>query len=293
MPESHDAGQGPGGADEQGRQVERSDGWIDTPCGMQALISPRARTPRPRSVPVFVLCGGLGTRLSGVEARPKAVLPVAGLPFLRYMVGLLGAQGFQRYVLCLGHGADLVQAEFPGPEFLYSMEKEPMGTGGALAMAKRYAARVNLVVNGDSYAGASYPDLLAAHTLHGRLASRSATILAVHMDDCSDYGGLSLDGDGRVTGFREKGVAGPGWINAGAYVLGGRLMKDLPERNSSLETETLPELADSGRVRSVAGRFFFRDIGTPGRLELAREEFRAIRDRMADGNAAGRAGKRP
>ncbi len=254
---------------------------------MPGIHTPGAGTPRPRSVPVFVLCGGLGSRLSGVEARPKAVLPVAGLPFLRYVIGLLAGQGFRRYVLCLGHGALDVQREFSGPEFLYSVEKEPMGTAGALSLAGRYAARVNLVVNGDSYAEASYTDLLAEHTKHGRSASRCATILAVHMDDCSDYGGLSLDGEGRVTGFREKGVAGPGWINAGAYVLGGRLFRELPEHNCSLETGVLPGLAAGGRARAAAGRFFFRDIGTPERLALAQEEFRLIRSRMAGEEAAG------
>ncbi len=254
---------------------------------MPGIHTPGAGVPRPRSVPVFVLCGGLGSRLADVETRPKAILPVAGLPFLHYVIGLLGRQGFRRYVLCLGHGAEHVQREFSGPEFLYSVEKEPMGTGGALALANRYAARVNLVVNGDSYAEAPYPDLLAAHTKHGRAASRCATILAVHMDDCSDYGGLSLDGEGRVTGFLEKGVSGPGWINAGAYVLGGRLLKGLPGRNCSLETDILPDLAREGRARAVAGRFFFRDIGTPERLALAQEEFGPIRSRMAKEEAAG------
>jgi D-glycero-alpha-D-manno-heptose 1-phosphate guanylyltransferase len=247
---------------------------------MQPKLPPGARVARPRSVPAFVLCGGLGTRLRGHEERPKAVIDVAGRPFLTYALRLLRLQGFRRVVLLLGHGADAVSRTFADPAIEYRVEPVPQGTGGALGAARDRFARLNLVLNGDSYAQAIYPDLLRAHTLHGAQAGGAVTVLAVRVDEAADYGGLDLDGEGRVTGFLEKGRGGPGWINAGVYAAGGRFLRGLPVGPSSLERDHLPALAARGLLRALPGQFFFRDIGTPERLAAARKEFQGIAARI-------------
>jgi NDP-sugar pyrophosphorylase family protein len=247
---------------------------------MQPELSSEVRPARPRSVPAFVLCGGLGTRLRGHEARPKAVIEVAGRPFLTYALRLLRLQGFRRIVLLLGHGADEVRRAFSGAGVESQVEAEPLGTGGALAAARELFARVNLVLNGDSYAEAVYPDLLREHARHGRHSGGAVTLFAVWVDDAVDYGGLALDDEGRVTGFLEKGRSGPGWINAGVYAAGGRFLRGLPAGPSSLERDHLPALAARGLLRALPARCFFRDIGTPERLAAAREEFRVIAARI-------------
>jgi NDP-sugar pyrophosphorylase family protein len=258
-------------------------------------VSPRA-APEPGSVPVFVLCGGSGTRLLPVETRPKAVCDVAGRPFLFYTLRLLRLQGFRRFVLLLGVGAEQVRAVFSGPkfsggdhfgdglsgpEFEYSEESEPLGTGGALGLARERSAGVNLVVNGDSYAEVLYQELLRVHFDGSADPDTTLTLLALSMDSCAGYGSLEINPEGTVTAFREKENSGPGWINAGVYAVGGGVFRDLPPGKSSLEVDLLPALARAGRLRAQRRRFFFRDIGTPERLALAREEFQWIRNRMA------------
>lgn len=238
------------------------------------------RVARPRSVPAFVLCGGLGTRLRGHEERPKAAIEVAGRPFLAYALRLLRLQGFRRVVLLLGHGAAEVGRVFTGAGIEHRVEAAPLGTGGALAAARELVARVNLILNGDSYAEAVYPDLLREHARHASLSGRAVTLLAVRVEDAADYGGLELDDDGRVTGFVEKGRGGPGWINAGVYAAGGRFLRGLPTGASSLERDHLPGLAARGLLRALPARCFFRDIGTPERLAAARVEFRVIGARI-------------
>jgi D-glycero-alpha-D-manno-heptose 1-phosphate guanylyltransferase len=247
---------------------------------MQPHLPAGARAARPRSVPVFVLCGGLGTRLRGHEERPKAVIEVAGRPFLAYVLRLLRLQGFRQVVLLLGHGAEDVRSAFSGAGIEYRTEATPLGTGGALAAARDGFAGVNLVLNGDSYAEAVYPDLLREHARHARRSGQAVTLLAVWAEDAADYGGLALDQDRRVTAFLEKGRGGPGWINAGVYVAGGRFLRGLPAGPSSLERDHLPLLAAQGLLRALPARCFFRDIGTPERLAAAREEFRAIATRI-------------
>jgi NDP-sugar pyrophosphorylase family protein len=240
-----------------------------------------ARAPRPGSVAVFILAGGLGTRLRATDPRPKAIVPVAGRPFLHYTLRLLRAQGYRKIVLCLGAGAAEVKRAFAGKGLVCSVEREPLGTGGALALAAAHAERFNLILNGDSYAQAIYGDLLAAH-LAGEAPARGVTLLAVRQENCEEYGRLELAEDGRVAAFVEKGEAVAGWINAGVYAAPGSWMRELPTGRYSLERDVLPELAATGRLRALPGRFFFRDIGTPDRLRAAEEEFRWIRRREED-----------
>ncbi|MCA9754912.1 MAG: hypothetical protein KDA27_03850 [Candidatus Eisenbacteria bacterium] len=296
--------------------------------------------PKHRDVPCFLLSGGLGTRLRSVEARPKALVPVAGIPFILLLIRALHLQGFQTVHFLLGHGAkDVVKVlngDTPWAEFdprydqrlepwlaevrremtwHFHVETEPMGTGGALGLARGAFAPVNLVLNADSHVEIVYEDLLAAldrgvsssagastkgasgggastagvsgegaPPRAGALgASAVGALAAVWMQDRSDYGGLDLDPNGRVRGFLEKGASDAGWINAGAYLLTENALRSLPEGPSSLERDLLPALARAGRLYALAGRAYFRDIGTPKRLAEARQEMPAWIRRMEDG----------
>ncbi|MCA9728126.1 MAG: hypothetical protein KC729_10615 [Candidatus Eisenbacteria bacterium] len=336
-------------------------------------MSPGARRFAAESVPVFLLCGGLGTRLRRVDARPKAVIPVAGVPFVLYLLRLLGIQGFREIHLLVGHGAERVlttlgldpapeagagtsppaapaneppfEADLPPgatrqtdpargpadevvaggstseadpamrtspsnplvPEILRPLtlcvhrEPEPMGTGGALSLARGCFGDYNLILNADSYAESIYPDLWIAHAELGEKTADGLTLLAVWQDDRSDYGGLALgaaalEGEEEeatdaailrrrthsVTSFLEKGITGPGWINGGVYLAGRGALERLPDGPSSLERKLLPELVRDSRLYALRSRCFFRDIGTPDRLRAAQQEFRRIRSRFDD-----------
>ncbi|MBD3160675.1 MAG: NTP transferase domain-containing protein [Candidatus Eisenbacteria bacterium] len=231
----------------------------------------------------FLLCGCLGTRLRAVTPRPKAVLDVAGWPFLRYHLEALRRGGIRRVVLLTGHGADEVERTFgPGREGrIFVPEPAPLGTGGALAAARAHAGPLNWVGNGDSFLDVPIEDLLRRHR------PGTVGIAAVRTEDRSAYGGLEISGDDRITGFTEKGTRGPGWINAGVYLIERARLAALPEGVSSLERDHFPKWAATGLL--VAHRFhaLFRDIGTPERLAAAQEELRPIRARMERGGAGG------
>ena len=243
----------------------------------------------------FLLCGGLGTRLRTVTDRPKAVVPVAGWPFLRYHLERLRGSRVSRIVFLTGHGAEQVEKVFgpermdeilsdaaPGDEATASLpmrifvaEHEPLGTGGALANARPFAAELNLVVNGDSFA--DYP---LAEFFDEAADPSFGTILTVPLDDAADYGSIEVTADGRIQGFAEKSRSGPGLINAGAYLLPRAFLDELPDGPSSLEHDHFPRWAREGRLRAHRAEVFFRDIGTPERLALAQTEFAAIRSRL-------------
>jgi D-glycero-D-manno-heptose 1,7-bisphosphate phosphatase len=166
--------------------------------------------PGPEEIPVFVLCGGLGTRLRNVDARPKAVIPIVRLPFLFYFLRLIGLQGFRNVHLLVGHGAEGVLTALglgDGPSPLGEVERSilepltlrahreetPQGTGGALRLARDSFGELNLIANADSYAEVVYRDLIDAHALSNDRTREGITLLGVWQEERKDYGGLQLE----------------------------------------------------------------------------------------------------
>jgi D-glycero-alpha-D-manno-heptose 1-phosphate guanylyltransferase len=213
----------------------------------------------------IVLAGGLGTRLrSVVNDLPKPMAPVHGRPFLALVLDQLVDAGFGSAILAVGYRHESIRDFFGdgyrGLVLRYSVESEPLGTGGAIRLASRQAnARDVFVLNGDTYLELDLRAMLDAH-VH---ASASISIAVCNVPDVARYGALELN-DGIVRAFREKGRSGSGWINGGTYVLGSDLRSRLRREGAfSFEEDVLmPEVA---RIRPLAfrasGRFI--DIGVP------------------------------
>jgi D-glycero-alpha-D-manno-heptose 1-phosphate guanylyltransferase len=220
----------------------------------------------------FVLCGGLGTRLRSVLSdRPKSMAPVAGVPFLQLLVEDLKAQGIGEVILGTGYLADQVEAFFRagekfGVQVRYSKEDEPLGTGGALKLAEPLLSDPTLVLNGDSYVEWS---LVATRDLFAQKDASVVMILQA-VPDVARYGSVTIEPDGRVTDFVEKGKReGAGLINAGVYLLRKEIVTGLPPGVViSLERDVFPRLLN-GRVYGLVTKGLFIDIGVPADLERA------------------------
>ncbi len=221
--------------------------------------------------PVVILAGGLGTRLQSVVSdRPKALAPIGTRSFLEIQLEILRDQGARRFVLCVGHRAGQVQHEFGngahlGIQIEYSIEKELLGTGGALKLAERFFQPRALVLNGDTYLDADYGRLLEHHQSQ---TGALATLTLARLEDASRYGTVLVDSsETAVVGFREKADSGPthGWLNAGAYVIERDLLARIfPHKAVSLEREVFPSaLQDAIRIAALPCDQPFYDIGTP------------------------------
>lgn len=219
-------------------------------------------------IDVAVLAGGLGSRLAAaVPGLPKALAPVAGAPFVEHLLDWLAAQGASRIVFLLGHRADQLVAHLQahpraGLVFETSIEPTPLGTGGALGLARaKFASDPVLVVNGDTFVDADLAPLVATH----RASDASATLLAVTVPDAGRYGRLAIDGTSLV-GFAEKDphFNGAAPINAGVYLLSGELLDRVAARGPcSLERDVF-ERAAPGTLGVHHDRLArFVDIGTP------------------------------
>lgn len=220
----------------------------------------------------FVLCGGLGTRLRSVLAdRPKSMALIGNVPFLQLLLEGLKSQGIQEVVLGTGYRAEQIESFFGGGEGLglrlhYSREDEPLGTGGALKLAERLLSDPVVVLNGDSYAEWNLAAM--SHLFREKKAEIVMVLQAV--PDVSRYGSVTIDSDGRIIEFIEKGSrTGTGLINAGIYLLRKGIVTELPGSSPiSLERDVFPQRLGT-RFYGVVARGTFIDIGIPADLQRA------------------------
>ena len=228
----------------------------------------------------IVLAGGLGTRLRGVVPDlPKPLAPVSGRPFLAIVLEQLRSQGFSLAVLSVGFRHELIRQafgeRFGGLAIDYAVEDRPLGTGGAIRLAARACSEPDVfVLNGDSYADLDFADMQARHCE----AHVPLTVCAVEVPDAARYGRI-LVRDDRITGFSEKGAAGPGLINAGIYLMRRNLLAvpELPEV-FSFESDVLEARLADLRPLAYQTRGRFIDIGVPEDYARAQGMFAASGD---------------
>lgn len=222
----------------------------------------------------IVLAGGFGSRLREVVPdRPKPMAPVAGQPFLEIVLRALATKGFSRVVLSLGFMAEKITNHFgnhfAGIELVYVVEEHPLGTGGAVRLAMTQCLQENIfVLNGDTFI-----DLEAADVDTFWQERRNTIIVARQVPDTTRYGRLIVE-NGLVKGFVEKGISGPGLINAGCYVF-NRSLLDKYELNKpfSLETDYLINAVQTVPVDVFVTSGHFIDIGVPEDYRRAQMEF--------------------
>lgn len=227
-------------------------------------------------VTAAILAGGLGTRLRPVIAdRPKVLAEVQGRPFLGYLLDQLSAAGLRLVVLCTGYMGEQVRSAFGNSygrlRLVYSQEAFPLGTGGALRLAlPLFDSDSVLVMNGDSFCETDLGGFWNWHCAR----KAEATLVLTKVADTKRYGKVQTRADGLVLRFEEKSdVGGPGWMNAGIYILSRHLLLGIPEgRCISLESQVFP--AWVGRpLYGYRGGGRLLDIGTPESYGAAEQFF--------------------
>ncbi len=219
----------------------------------------------------LILAGGEGTRLRPLtSSMPKPVVPLAGRPFIQYMIEWLRGHGVDEAILSCGFMADGVRAvlgdgEGLGLRLRYVEEPTPLGTGGALKLAEDLLEDRFLMLNGDQLTDI---DLTAQLRQHERTGAR-ATIALMAVEDPSTYGLVRQRGDLSVSGFLEKPNADEidsNLVNAGVYVLDRSVLGEMAPAGSriSIERDVFPQLVDQGLFGYEASGYWM-DIGTPRR----------------------------
>ena len=239
-------------------------------------------------VVAVVLAGGFGTRVAHLLAGvPKPMVPVAGKPFLEWVVRWLARQGIRKAILSTGHLADVVESHFrtqpvAGVATRCIAETRPLGTGGGFLNAARLSGETSeawLVVNGDSLVFAN----LASAVAELSNPAFAGAVIGCKMADASRYGTLAIGPAGELQGFTEK-RPGKGIINAGAYLLRDSLVRQFPAKLPlSFEQEVFPQLVAQGVLLKVcAVDAPFLDIGTPESLRQAQSFIQQNRAEFCD-----------
>ena len=157
-------------------------------------------------VEAIILAGGLGTRLrEAVPDLPKAMAPVAGKPFISYVIDHLRMQGIERFIFSLGYKHDAVesylQEQYPTLDYVTVVEKEPLGTGGAILFALEQIQTNNiLIANGDTLFNIKLEEVSFIH----QSRNASCTLSLKPMSDFERYGVVETDTDDRIVSFKEK-----------------------------------------------------------------------------------------
>ena len=221
-----------------------------------------------------VLAGGMGTRLrSAVAQLPKCLAPVAGRPFLAWLLDDLREAGFDHIILSLGYRhedvAEWVASRDDRDAVTCVVEKEPLGTGGGVRLALREAVQEEVfVLNGDTFFGVDFAAMQAFH----RQSGATATLALKPMRDFDRYGEVSCDADGRITAFHEKQPCREGLINGGIYLLRRDALETMPDK-FSLEKDYFESLATQGRLAGFRSEGYFIDIGIPADYARAGRDF--------------------
>lgn len=219
----------------------------------------------PSALTCLILAGGLGTRLrSVVPDRPKVLADVNGQPFAIILLEKLYTEGIRDVVFCTGFLADMVRntlgTSYKRMSLRYSEETSPLGTGGALREAcDMMNSDPVLVVNGDSYVDFALTPFIKVF----EEKECNAAMVLVGVQDTQRYGKTEIGNDGNIVSFKEKnGSSGPGWINAGVYLLQTDIIASIPPGCFvSLENDLFQQLLDT-RFYGFTCNARFIDIGT-------------------------------
>jgi histidinol-phosphate phosphatase family protein len=243
---------------------------------------------------VAILAGGLGKRLRALLGDlPKPMIPIAGRPLLEHQIELARHHGFTRIAIFACYRADVIRKHFGdgsqwGVELEYIVEREPLGTAGAVCDRLEVLDERFLVMYGDTMLNVDLARLWRAHEQFGA----DATLLLHPNNHPFDSDLVEMDGNGRITAFHNRphdaGRYFQNLVNAGLYVIEKQALRDYCSRTSEAgASKDQPPFSRGRQTGSAVGDFgkdafpwlvakgahlhgynspeFIKDIGTPDR----------------------------
>lgn len=242
----------------------------------------------------MVLAAGQGVRLRPLtETVPKALVPVAGRPMIEYPLRLLRYYGISEVVINLHHFGEQIAAYLGdgarlGLKIRYSIEAELLDTGGGLLKARPFLEDgAFIVINTDVLIDLPIPEVIAFHR-----QTNAAATLVLRPDEFADrYGSMEVDSCGRICRFLHarapaaSRATGPKLMFTGVQILEPKvfdyMQADGGQRKFGTTKDVYPKMLLAGAA--LCGyRFdgFWRDLGTPERINEAEEKLAAGRVRL-------------
>jgi NDP-sugar pyrophosphorylase family protein len=224
------------------------------------------------SLPVAILAGGLATRLRPItEKIPKALVDVAGRPFLEHQIELLKRNSIGEVILCVGYLGEMIVERYGdgaalGVRITYSFDgRQLLGTGGALKKASAFLPDAFFVLYGDSYLPVDYQAVAAAFDEAGK----SALMTVFANADAWDTSNVWFDNAKiRLYSKREK-LPEMRYIDYGLTICTRQIFDDSPSDLPFDLADTLENLSRKGELAGYEVSQRFYEIGSPtGLAEL-------------------------
>jgi NDP-sugar pyrophosphorylase family protein len=227
-------------------------------------------------VPVALLAGGLGTRLGTIaQQTPKALVDVAGKPFIDHQMLLLRRNGVRRVVICLGYLGEQIERHLGdgsalGMRLEYSHDgPRPLGTGGAVRAALDRLGEVFWVIYGDSYLDIDYPAILD----HFDVSGADALMTVLRNDNRWDRSNVIFS-DGRLLRYdKVHPTPDMNYVDYGAALLNRQTLADVPADQAFDLADLYGRLVAQQRMIGYEVTRRFYEIGTAASLEETRRYF--------------------
>ena len=229
----------------------------------------------------IILCGGLGTRIRTVtkDSYPKAMITVQGKTIIEWELEWLRKNGVKHAILAVRHLAAYIEEQFGRVyptnygdiEISYSEEKEKLGSGGAIFLARKFISDKNtLILNGDIMTNFNLDSMIDYHKKN----SITGTIAVVKLR--SPFGIVELNNEDLIYEFREKPTLDH-WIHAGVDIFDSSILSEFP-KTGQMEETIFVKLAEEGKLKAfrVNPSYYWRSIDNPKDLQEAEREWQGI-----------------
>jgi len=220
----------------------------------------------------IVLAGGFGTRLQSVVSEvPKPMAPINEVPFLEYILKYLQNNNVKKVILSVGYKWEIIKEyfgdKFQNIELVYSVEDEPLGTGGAIKKAMQFVQNQEVyIINGDTFFKINLKSL--------KLQNNSKLQLSLKkMYDFDRYGCVEIQED-FVIKFTEKSYQKEGNINGGIYLASKNLFDSFELEEKFSFEEFMEENINILKITAKIFEDYFIDIGIPDDYRKAQSEIK-------------------
>ncbi|ORX58818.1 mannose-1-phosphate guanyltransferase [Hesseltinella vesiculosa] len=220
----------------------------------------------------IILVGGFGTRLRPLTLTlPKPLVEFANRPMILHQIEGLAKAGVTDIVLAVNYRPEIMVAALKEYEkeynvnITFSVETEPLGTAGPLALAREILTKDDspfFVLNSDVICDYPFEKLRDFHMAHGN----EGTIVVTKVDDPSKYGVIvnQAGHPSKIERFVEKPKEFiSNKINAGIYVLNPSVLNRIELKPTSIEKEVFPFIAQDGQLHTFDLDGFWMDVGQP------------------------------
>ena len=191
----------------------------------------------------IILAGGFGTRLRPItDYIPKPLVPIKNIPIIEWQIKYLKKYGVNEIIICTGYKTKMIENYLGikniGVKIKFSIEKSPLGTGGAIKKAgKMIKDKSFFVINGDVITNINLK----------KLTKKPNSIASIELR--TKFGILETNGN-NISKFREKKEILNLWMNAGIYHLQKEILKDLPNKGD-IEKTLFPDYAKKGKLNTI------------------------------------------